>query len=195
MNVFNRVMMIILIILMLIASLITVVLPFWVIDTVIQFLRTVRAGLEQMYVTGPLVFLVGQIVVAVALVLILGTLFVLEVRRGRPAAVEVVTAEGGKAKVLVDSISMRLSYHLDQLADVISVKPRVRAKGNVVHVDLEVETSPDVQIPMKTQEILDVTREVVEQRMGLKLGRVNVRIRHVPYPEETGAPPIVDAQG
>ncbi len=194
MNIFNRVVMIILIILTLVASLLTVSLPFLVIDTLIQFLTTVRVGLERMYESGPFVFLLVQIIIAIALVLVLGTLLVLEVRRGRPAVVEVVTAEGGKANVLVDSVAMRLSYHLDQLADVISVKPRVRGKGNVVHVDLEVETSPDVQVPMKTQEILHVTREVVEERMGLKLGRVNVHLRHAPYPKDAETPAFIGAQ-
>ena len=37
---------------------------------------------------------------------------------------------------------------------------------------------------MKTEEIMHVIREVIEERMGLRLGRAEVRIRHAPYPEE-----------
>lgn len=191
MNVFNRIVMIILIILALVSTLVAAVIPFATLQFLERTLETVRVGLEAMYNSGPLVFMLAQIAAALAAVLIFGTLLVLEIRRGRPATVQVVTPEGGKANILLDSVGMRLSYHLDQLAEVISVTPRVRAKGNVVNVELDVETSPDVDVPMKTQEILHVTREVIEDRMGLKLGRAEVRIRHAPYPKETGAPTVI----
>jgi len=37
---------------------------------------------------------------------------------------------------------------------------------------------------MKTEEVLQVTREVIVERMGLKLGKVQVKIKHAPYPKE-----------
>ena len=51
-------------------------------------------------------------------------------------------------------------------------------------IDLMLETSPDVDVPMKTEEVIEVTREVVGERMGLKLGKVAVKIKHAPYPRE-----------
>ena len=51
-------------------------------------------------------------------------------------------------------------------------------------IDLLLETSPDIDVPMKTEEVLQVTREVVAERMGLKLGKVQVKIKHAPYPKE-----------
>lgn len=194
MNVFNRVVMVLLIILILIGTLVAVVMPFAVIDFLIRFLETLRVALETTFATAPLLFLVGQIAVGLAAVIICGVLLVLELRRGRPATVQIVTAEGGRANIVLDSVAMRLAYHLDQLADVISVTPRVRAKGNVINVELDVETSPDVEVPMKTQEILHVTREVIEERMGLKLGRAEVHLRHAPYPQEKGAPTVVGSK-
>lgn len=191
MNAFNRIVMILLLILGLVVSLIVTLTPMSTLAFLIRFLETTRVGLEAMYNTNPLIFMVAQAGIAVAVVLVFGTLLALEVRRGRPAVVQVTTTEGGRANILLDSVAMRLAYHLDQLADVISVTPHVRGKGNVVHVDLDVETSPDVDVPMKTQEILHVTREVIEERMGLQLGRVDVRIRHAPYPKETGDPTLI----
>ena len=193
MNVFNRVVMIVLILLAMVGLLILTAAPLSTLAVLIQFLETARVGLEAMYASGPLIFVAAQVAIGLAIVLIFGTLLGLEVRRGRPAMVQVTTAEGGRANVLLDSVAMRLAYHLDQLADVISVTPHVRAKGNVVYVDLDVETSPDVEVPMKTQEILHVTREVIEERMGLKLGRAEIRIRHAPYPAERGGPTVVDS--
>jgi len=38
-------------------------------------------------------------------------------------------------------------------------------------------------VPMKTEEVMQVTREVIEDHMGLKLGKVTINIKHAPYPE------------
>jgi len=47
---------------------------------------------------------------------------------------------------------------------------------------LEVQTSPDVDIAPKAEEICALAKELVEDRMGLQLEReVQVRIRHAPY--------------
>ena len=37
---------------------------------------------------------------------------------------------------------------------------------------------------MKTDEVVAVVREVVQERMGLQLGKVSVRIKHAPYQED-----------
>jgi len=39
-------------------------------------------------------------------------------------------------------------------------------------------------VPMKTEEVMQVTKDVVEGRMGLKLGKVKITIKHAPYPTE-----------
>jgi hypothetical protein len=36
---------------------------------------------------------------------------------------------------------------------------------------------------MKTDEVVGVVKEVVTERMGLQLGKVQVRIKHAPYQE------------
>ncbi len=194
MNTFNRIVMIFLLVVLLIVSLIATVVPFAVLDALIRFLMTTRSGLESMYRAGPLVFMLAQAGIILALAIIIGTLLVLEIRRGKPPVVKVTTPEGKQAAILVDSVAMRLRYHLDQLADVIDVVPQVKAKGDLVNVTVEVITSPDVNVPMKTQEILHLLREVVEERMGLKLGRADVRIKHAPYPGDSGAPKVIDSR-
>jgi len=52
-----------------------------------------------------------------------------------------------------------------------------------VNATLDLETTPDIDVPMKTDEVIAVAREVVEEQMGLQLGKVYVRIRHAAYPE------------
>ena len=91
---------------------------------------------------------------------------------------------GGEAHIAVDSIAQRLAYSIDQLPDVVKVSPRIVGRSRGVDIDLVLETSPDIDVPMKTEEVLQVCKEVVEERMGLKLGKVQVKIKHAPFPKE-----------
>ena len=81
-------------------------------------------------------------------------------------------------------MAKRLAWHIDQLADVISVTPEVTAVGRAVNVMVNLETRPEIDVPMKTDEVVGVVKEVVTERMGLQLGKVQVRIKHAPYQEE-----------
>ena len=49
---------------------------------------------------------------------------------------------------------------------------------------LEIEAAPDVDVPMKTDEVVEVTRDLIEQDMGLKLGRLDVHMRYAPMDPE-----------
>lgn len=132
--------------------------------------------------TDPLNFNIARVAAILgALVVLLPLLLAEFPRRKSDPAVRLHTASGD-AQVTADSIARRLAWHLDQLADVISVQPVVRPRGDHVDVLLNVETSPAIEVPMKTEEVMLVAREVVQDRMGLKLGRLEVRIQHADFP-------------
>ena len=63
------------------------------------------------------------------------------------------------------------------------MQPEVQARSDQVNIQLDVETSPVIDVPMKTEEIILVVRDVVEGSMGLKIGKLDVRIRHSEYPQ------------
>ena len=174
MNVFNRI-VVVLILLILLAALVTLaVVPF-------NALSAVRTGVD-----GLQTFLTNFAQSSNTLfMLIFGLLLAFELRRGGPRVVRVHTEGGSQASVTTDSVARRLTWHIDQLADVISVTPVVSAHGQSVNVRLDLETQPEVDVPMKTDEVVGVTREVITERMGLQLGKVEVRIKHAPYQEGT----------
>jgi uncharacterized alkaline shock family protein YloU len=107
----------------------------------------------------------------------------LEVRRPRARTIKVQKVSGGEAELTADSIAQRLEFNIDQLADVVKVKPVISSGRRGVRVDLELETSPEIEVPMKTEEVQQLTKDIVENRMGLKLESVHVLIRHAPYPK------------
>ncbi|RME54164.1 MAG: hypothetical protein D6790_16990 [Caldilineae bacterium] len=133
---------------------------------------------------NPTNFLIGQIAVGLSAVLLFGSLLLLELWPRRRRGVRVQTVEGGSVELDTASIARRLEWHLDQLADVITVVPHVKARGSAVDIQLDVETAPDIDVPMKTDEVVEVTRDIIEEDMGLKLGKLDVRIRHAPFEEE-----------
>jgi uncharacterized membrane protein len=128
---------------------------------------------------GPLLR-VATIVLATVIVLIL---LWREVRRGGTPAVKLQLPSGGEASVTAESVARRLAWHLDQLADVRSVEPHVKTRGRSVDIALDLETSPDVEVPMKTEEVMVMTRQIVQEQLGLQLGKVEVNIRHTAFPE------------
>lgn len=185
MNVFNRIVVVLILLVLLVALVILAIMPFPALTTLragVDGLQNALAGFAE---SSNALFVVARIVVVVLAVALLGLLLAFELRRSGPRTVRVHTEGGSQATVTTDSVARRLTWHIDQLADVISVTPVVHAHGQSVNVRLDLETQPEVDVPMKTDEVVAVTREVIVERMGLQVGKVEVRIRHAPYKEGT----------
>ncbi|WP_322800000.1 hypothetical protein [Thermoflexus sp.] len=180
MNTLNRVIVVLMLLMAIPLCSVVLITPVELAQLVQSATRTVIETLSQ--IRPEIRYGVG-ILLALALdaLLILWLLF--EVRPPR-RIVRVPAVSGAIVAVAVDSIRERLKYHLDQLTDVIEVYPRVIPHREGLRVELDVLTTPEVEIPSKAQEILQMARMVVEDKMGLRLqGQPVVRIRHAPYPK------------
>ena len=184
MNLFNRIVAILLWLALLVAALVCAAIPLQSADWLQTQAGLLVGQLERWQAANPTNFLIGQASVGIGALLIFGTLLFFEVLSGRPRGVRIRTSEGGSAELDPSSVGRRLQWHLDQLAEVITVIPAVKSRRGAVDIRLEIETAPDIDIPMKTDEVVDVTREVIERDMGLKLGRLDVRIRCAPFEPE-----------
>jgi hypothetical protein len=185
MNVFNRVIMILLILILIVLVAVIAIAPLQSLTFTTQLSRWLYQNADS-YVNGPdwAIFAAGRVVVGGAVVVVCLILLWLELRRPRKKTIRAQKMAGGEAHITIDSIAQRLAYNIDQLPDVIRVSPRITGRSRGVDIDLLLETSPDIDIPMKTEEVMQVTREVIVERMGLKLGNVQVQIKHAPYPKE-----------
>lgn len=186
MNAFNRVVVILALLAIMVLSAIFFIAPLRVLGLVIPFLQQLETNLASMTGLSMLVRLGGGLVFVFLVWVCCATILWLELRRPRARAIRVQKVSGGEAELTTDSIASRLEYNIDQLADVIKVKPIISAGRKGVRVDLELETNPEIEVPMKTQEVQQLTKDILESRMGLKLETVRVVIRHAPYPK--GAP-------
>lgn len=115
-------------------------------------------------------------------VLLVG-LLILEIRGPAKRTIRVKKVGGGEVVVTSESLAERLQYHLDQLADVVSVKVKVTPRGGGVDLQVSIQTGADVNVPEKAEQVLEVTRQVVEDKMGLALARKpRVNIHAMPMP-------------
>jgi hypothetical protein len=121
-----------------------------------------------------------------------GTLFlllvalVLELRRPRRRFVRIKTQGRGNAQLDVESITQSLEYRVDELAGVRQVRTRIKSRGKSVDVALDLDTSPSVNIPVLTEQVVNLAQDIVEEQLGLAIhGQVRVNIKHEPYPRGT----------
>jgi hypothetical protein len=188
MNIFNRIVMIIAILLLLSIALALIIMPL----EVISLLRTGLDNLEQS-IFDPTFYNIYLGVLALIVLLLLIWLW-LEIRRRYRKTVIIKTQGGGSAELGTQSVAQGLEYRIDELAGVQNVVTHVNSRGRDVDVSIDVDTSPSVNIPVLTDQILALTREVVEKQLGVPIhGRVHLRVRHQPYPR--GTMPVSGAMG
>lgn len=178
MNTFNRVVVILLLLAIIIVMTVVLVVPRLMIEVVQRWLSNLDANLA--LVDQPLLLIIG-VALALLVDVICVVLIWLEIRRRRPGAIRVQRISGGIAELTVDSVARRVEQKVSRLEDVISVKPDVIGRRGGVEVQLDLEMSPEVDIPSKTEEICQVVKEAVEDKMGLKLRKVRANIKHAPY--------------
>ncbi len=183
MNIFNRIVAVVLLGALLALVILLAVFPLESLRIVQNSLSTASGFLERAQTNTLWLFsLVRGLTVLLAVVL-LALLLWGELKPRRPKAVRIHTESGSQATVTTESVARRLAWHIDQLADVISVTPQVTAAGRAVNVVLNLETRPEVDVPMKTDEVVAVAREIISDRMGLQVGKIDVRIKHAAYQE------------
>jgi len=180
MNTVNRVLIVILLLVVMVLCSILLIVPGAIDAVALQ-----SAALANFFATLQPWARVGLgILFALALDIILILLIILEVRRPQAKAIRVEKAAGGEVQISIGSISDQLKYEVDQLSGVLRVKPRVSAKRKGVVIELDVETAAGIDVPEKAERIVEQVRQVVEERMGLKLARPpKVNLRAAPYPK------------
>ena len=165
MNVFNRMVIVLALLVALVVVTVIGLFP----DFAIQQAALIADWLEG--IEPRIVLMDRLILIAIAVVVDFGLLIllVLELRRPKAKAVRLQNVEGGTAEVSVDSIQKRLAFYIDGLEGVVSARPRVDVKRDTVDVAVEVQTAAAVNVPAKAREVVAVIRMVIVETMGLKL--------------------------
>ncbi len=167
-NVINRIIVSILLILLIVILIPTAVTP----DGVAAFFSL---QLSQVQV-NPISIDHLIVVIACCFLIALSVLLLnFEWRRPRARAVQIAGGGRKSAELATESVAERVKADVEALPQVRQAAPRIVARGGVVDVFLEVRVDADVDVPSKAQEIDQVLRDSIG-RMGLKLGKPRVKI-------------------
>lgn len=180
MNTFNRIVMVLGILVWIAAVTYVVLLP-------LDAVGVARIGLDQFEQSlfDDQFFTYFLAVSGVVLFLLLVLLW-LELRRPRRRTVRIKTQGRGNAQLDIESVIQSLEYRVDELAGVRQVRTHVRSRGKDVDVALDLDTSPSVNIPVLTDQVVSLAQDIVEEQLGLQIhGQVRVNIKHEPYPRGT----------
>ena len=177
MNIFNRVVMVLLIL----AKFALVVLLLLFPRDVALIIQGAMASTLELLNTGQ--FFVIFVAICGIVLLVLLILLWLELRHSQLKTVRITAAKSGDAQLGVQSVAQSLENRIDELAGVRKVEAQVASHGKDVEVLLNMDTSPSVNVPMLSDQIVELTRNIVETQLGLKIrGKVRINIRHEPYP-------------
>ena len=173
MKVFNRVVVILGILLLIVFLIVAAVVPSTVLDDV---LYTAQQAQDALLIGWPRSYIVF-LAVDVALIFLLVALLWLELRPAAKKTVTIRSVSGAQAEVSIASVQQSLEYHIAEIGDVLKVRPIVRGKRKGVDIVIDLETLPEIDIPTKMEEISQAAREVIEGKMGLKVANLKVRMR------------------
>jgi hypothetical protein len=168
MNTFNRVVLVILLLLGMVLCSLVLVLPVPTLRTIAFQAGSLADLLDRV---RPVALLPIGILLALILDLAAVLFLILEVRRPTAKSITVAQAAGGEVRLSIASIVEQLRTEVGQLPDVLQAKPRVSAKRKGVQVELDARIAAEDAVPSKAERIVETVRQVVEQRMGLKLVR------------------------
>lgn len=182
MNVFNRIVMVLAILVALLVATYVMVDPYGAV-------MLTRDGLdvfEQLIYQDQFYnfFLLGL----GGLDLLLLILLWLELRRGRRRTARIRTKRGA-AELGIQSVAQSLEYRIDELAGVRKVRTHIVSHGRDVSIRVDLDTSPSVNIPVLTDQIANLCHDIVEGQLGIRIhGKVQINVKHEPYPRGTMPP-------
>jgi len=195
MNVFNRIVVILLILILMILIPLGLIFPEQAQATLRTGANIIQLNVDWLNGLTPQREIAIRAVLSVAglVIFLIGLLLlVLEFVRFRRRTVRL---RDGSGELTTNGIAEHLGYYIDLLPDVVRVQPAIKSKGKSVSATLFVETAPGINVPEKSSQIRDTARYVLEDQLGLQVrDEIRVVIRPSSFPKRGAGekiPPII----
>jgi hypothetical protein len=183
MKVFNRVVVILAIVLLIVVLIVAAVVPNTVLERLLYTVEQAQSALQLDWPRSYVIFLLVDIVL-----IFLALVFLwLEIRPQTKRTITVRGRDGTEAEVSTSSVAKSLEYHIADVSDVSKVRATVRGVRTGVNIVLDLETTPELDIPSKMEEVSQAARDLIEGRMGLHVATIRVNVRQAP-PAKVAAP-------
>jgi len=189
-NVFNRIAMVLIILALFALVVVLVLFP----RDIALLIQTAMGNALELLNIGQF-FIIFVAICAIVLLVLLVFLW-LELRHPQLKTVRISATKSGDAQLGIQSVASSLENRIDELAGVRKAEAQVASHGKDVEVLLNLDTSPSVNVPMLSDQIVELTRNIVETQLGLKIrGKVRINIRHEPYPRGAMLTPATTGAG
>lgn len=191
MNVFNRIAMSIILLAFMVVTIVVSLLPKPVIDSLRYALNVAE------YNMNPATQLVGAII-GLLMTVVAFLLLVAELRPPARQSVVVAQIAGGTAELTNESVALRVKRVAEAIAGVREASPTIRSHGKAVGIVLRLVTDPDIEIPQKSEEVVQAVRAETESKMGVPIKSLRITMRHgspdrrAPLPEPGPGPAVGD---
>ncbi len=173
MNLFNRIAMVILLLFGILLSIVVVSAAIYPGET-LDGLVSIAESLSDSMTMG-LQILVASAAALVAIACFL--LLLLEIVPRSAKGVRLTGVTGASAELTVDAIVNRIRYEVEGVPEVRQVRPSVSTKGKAVDVTIQLFTDLTSDVAAKAEEVSQIVRDTVENKLGVKLRNLHVYVR------------------
>jgi len=168
MNLVNRLIVVVGIVVLILFALMAIVLAWAYSDETIHRLGSFVTYLNDRETNGTRVI----ITLGAAFVTLVGlSLLVLELAPRRQRTVAVRDVETGSAVLSTNAVARRLEHIVTGLPEVETARAKVAGRNKAVEVDLQVMVNPECDLSAVASEVSRVTQEVTTQQMSVALAR------------------------
>ncbi|HZQ09600.1 MAG TPA: hypothetical protein VFD70_23690 [Anaerolineae bacterium] len=187
MNFINRLIVVLLLAVLLVFSCISIFLVLFARGAISTALQPTLSAISAPDIGATQLLCLGVAILAFVFTVLL---LYLELMPSGKMRMHLKSIQGAEVLMSADAITTQLQYALDPLPGVIRATPRVaRGKGDAVDVFVDMLTTADIDIKQKTDEVMDMTRSVLEGGLGLRVGKVQIKIEQM-KPPKRGLPAL-----
>lgn len=177
MNAFNRIFVIITLVVLLVAGVVTLVSPAFTLGLMQNSANNIRNTFFLGFTDIGRV--IARVSLAIGWAMLFGLLLWVQLRRSSSRTIEVARYTGGNAiRISTGAVAEKVQDAVNAVGGVIDAKVKATGRDRAVEIKLDVTATKDTDLVSKAEEIAIMTRQVVQDQLGLKLsGKPQVSIR------------------
>lgn len=167
MNIFNRIVMVLLLICAAVVSIVSIVNIFanlfeWadVLDRILNRLAGVNAAVG-------ILILLGILLISIALLF-------LEFYRKKIKVASILEDQSGRASITLKTISQEIKGALKDAEDIGDLKVKVNARQDGIIIDMFAKINKEANIPEKMQEIRTLAQDFASKKLGFRVIKTNL---------------------
>ncbi|MGM0365115.1 MAG: hypothetical protein ACQEP5_01115 [Actinomycetota bacterium] len=103
-------------------------------------------------------------------------LILLEFYRRKPRVATIYRVKEGNAMITLESIAQQIKSSVQAVGGVEDISIRIQPKPKGIINNMQVDLNEEVDIPNKMQEIINVAQDVASNKLGIKIIKTNLTI-------------------